>query len=508
MKNKIIKLTILSTFTLGALTSCERELDQAAFVKYPIEEAMTSPANFTQAINGAYSAIKGVSAANNPVGDPTLPNGGLGYFNSDTGNQIIVPDLTTDNLIVNPQGRQSNFTAYNWTFSANNGSVTGLFTQAYAVIARANMPLKFINNLPLGAFRTNIEANARAIRAAAHFDLVRAYCKIPTQSADANASLGIPYVTEFNPIETNVSRNLTVAQVYDNIIADLNFALNNITESPTDKSKFSKAAINGLLSRVYLYKGDYASAVTAGNSSIAASSSVGTLVNFPNIWASNNADGVLLKILNSPQENVTVGVAYQQGYNPALPTFGSIRSEYVVPMSLYDLFTATDVRKAAYIRRGTYQGVQRNNVIKWGNNSGGGTPLNVVEVKYLRTAEVYLNTAEAAFKAGNQPLANTLLNTLKAQRYSGYSPVTLSGTALWNEIMLQRRLELAFENDRYYTFKRQGLVMQRTGEDPNLDGTGTASVVQTIQPTDTRWQWPIPQATINITPSFQQNPGY
>lgn len=504
MKNKIIKLTALGVLTLGVLTSCERELDQAAFNQVPIEEAMKSEANFTQAINGAYSAIKGVSAAN----AAQLPNSGLGYFNSDTGNQIIIPDLTTDNLIVNPQGRTSNFTAYNWTFSSNNASVTGLFAQGYAVIARANMPLKYINNLPVGAFRTNIEANAKAIRAAAHFDLVRAYCKIPTQSADANASLGIPYITEFNPLATSTIRTLTVAQVYDNIISDLNFALNNITESPTDKSKFSKAAINGLLSRVYLYKGDYNNAISAGNSSIAASSSVGTLTNFPNIWASNNADGVLLKILNSPQENVTVGVAYQQGYNPALPTFGSIRSEYVVPMSLYNLFSATDIRKTAYIRRSVYQGFDRNNVIKWGNNAAGGTPLNVVEVKYLRTAEVYLNTAEAAFKVGNESLANTLLNTLKAQRYSPYSPISLSGTALWNEIMLQRRLELAFENDRFYTFKRQGLTMQRTGEGPNIDGTGSASTVQTILPNDTRWQWPIPQATINITPSFQQNPGY
>ncbi len=420
-------------------------------------------------------------------------------------NQIIVPDLTTDNLIYNPQGRSSNFTAYNWSFSANNGSVTGLFSQAYFVISRANMPLSYLNNLPAGAFRNNIEAQARAVRAAAHFDLVRAYCKIPTQSSDASASLGIPYITKFDPLDNTVTRTINVGQVYDNIIGDLNFAINNITDAPTDKSKFSKAALYGLLSRVYLYKGDYNNAVTAGNSSIALSASVGPRDTFTNIWASNNVDGVLLKILNSTQENVTVGVAYQQG---ATATGGNIRSEYVVPKSLNDLYTATDIRKTAYIRTSAYQGVQRNHVVKWAVNTGGGTPLNVVEVKYLRTAEVYLNVAEAAYKLGNETLANSLLNTLKAQRYSGYVPVTLTGTALWNEIMLQRRLELAFENDRFYTLKRLGLPMQRTGEGPNIDGTGTASTVQTILPSDTRWQWPIPQSTINVTPTFQQNPGY
>lgn len=491
MKKTFLKYMLIAT--LGSLPlSCERELEQSAYNQIPLEVAMTSPQNFTQAINGAYSAIKG-----------------SGYFSTDTGNQLIVPDVTTDNLVYNPEGRGSNFTAYNWNFSANNGSVTGLFTQGYFVISRANLPLKYIENLPAGAFRTNIEANARAIRAAVHFDLVRAYCKIPTQSADANASLGIPYITTFDPLENSIIRNLTVAQVYDKIIEDLNFAVANITENPADRSKFSKAAIYGLLSRVYLYKGDYANAVTAGNQSITLLPSVGTRANFTNVWASNNVDGVLFKVLNSTQENVTVGVAYQQG---ATATAGNIRSEYVVPKSFYDLFTTTDIRKSAYMRRSAYtvgtSSTTRNHVIKYAFNTGGGTPLNVVEPKYLRTAEVYLNVAEAAYRTGNEATANTLLNTLKAQRYDAYVPTTLAGTALYNEIMLQRRLELAFENDRFYTFKRLGLPLQRTGEGANIDGTGTPSTVQTIAASDHRWQWPIPQSAINITPEFQQNPGY
>ena len=101
-----------------------------------------------------------------------------------------------------------------------------------------------------------------------------------------------------------------------------------------------------------------------------------------------------------------------------------------------------------------------------------------------------------------------MLNTLKASRYSGYVSTTLTGQALLDEVMKQRRLELAFENDRFYTFKRLGLALQRTGEGPNVDGTGTASLVQSIQPTDHRWQWPIPLSAINVNPNIQQNPGY
>ena len=490
MKNKIIKLSILGIIALGTITSCERELNQDAYLQVSEELAFQSEINFTQAVNGAYSAIKG-----------------QGYFSVDTGNQVAVPDITTDNLVLNPEGRKSNLVASNWSYGSNDFAVTGLFQQAYFVIARANTPLKYINNLPAGAFRNNIEGQARAVRAAAHFDIVRAYCKIPTQSADANGSLGIAYIEKFDPLDLTQTRNLTVAQVYDKIIADLTFAAANITDNPADKSKMSKAAVNGLLSRVYLFKGDYPNAIAAGNLSIAASPSVGSIGNFPLVWSSNNTDGVLLKILNSTQENVTVGVAYQQG---ATATGGNIRSEYVVPKTFRDLFIATDVRRNAYVRQSAYQGQQRFHVIKWAVNTGGGTPLNVVEPKYLRTAEVYLNVAEAAMRltTPNEILANNLLNTLKAQRYAGYVPVTLSGTALLDEILLQRRLELAFETDRFYTLKRLGLTMQRSGEGEQITGAGTPSTVQTILPSNPRWQWPIPLESININPAIQQNPGY
>ena len=125
-----------------------------------------------------------------------------------------------------------------------------------------------------------------------------------------------------------------------------------------------------------------------------------------------------------------------------------------------------------------------------------------------RTAEVYLNVAEAAYRTGNAVLANKLLNDLKRERYSAYVDVTLAGQALLDEIMLQRRLELAFENDRLYTFKRQGLAMQRTGEGPNIDGTGVASLIQNIAASDYRWQWPIPKGAIDVNPNIQQNPSY
>ncbi|KMQ68218.1 hypothetical protein ACM39_10265 [Chryseobacterium sp. FH2] len=488
MKN--IKYLIIGLVSLGIMSSCERDLEQTSPQKVATIDAFKTVSGFQAGINAAYDAMKN-----------------SGYFAGDT-NQLAIPDEISDNLVISPLGRQTNFLAYNWNFNGGVGSVTNLFIYGYKAISYANLPMLYINNLPDGADKNDIMAQARGIRAMIHFDLVRAYCKIPTQSSDANSSMGIDYVDTYEPMGTSFGRKLTVAQVYDKIIDDLTFAANNIGNS-TDKGRLTKPAILGMLSRVYLYKGDYQNTVNYGQQSISMSSSVGSLSNFPLVWSSNNTDGVLFKVLNSANEAVTTGTVYQQG---ATATGGNIRAEYVVPKSVYELFTPTDVRKSAYMRQSTYvsgvNSLTANSVVKYATNTAETSSLNIIEIKYLRTAEVYLNVAEAAYKIGNETLANTLLNTLKKQRYAGYTDVTLSGTNLWNEIMLQRRLELAFEMDRFYTLKRLALGLQRTGEGARADGTGTPASTQTIAASSYLWQWPIPVTSINNDPNLPQNPGY
>jgi hypothetical protein len=57
---------------------------------------MTRPESFRQALDGAYTAFKG------------------GYYTSDAGSQLIMGDLTTDNLIITDAGRNSNASASNF----------------------------------------------------------------------------------------------------------------------------------------------------------------------------------------------------------------------------------------------------------------------------------------------------------------------------------------------------------------------------------------------------------
>ncbi|WP_276967189.1 RagB/SusD family nutrient uptake outer membrane protein [Chryseobacterium sp.] len=487
MKKNIIKISLAALTAFVSLTSCDRNLDQISSINEDQEQAMTRPETFRQAMDGAYTALKG-----------------SGYYTSDTGNQLIMGDLTTDNLVRTTTGRNTNFAASNFEFSSDNSQTTGLFNAAYLVISRANFVLKYINNGVLsGTQKTNLEAEARALRAIAHFDIVRAYSQIPTQSAGAKNTIGIYYSETYSPLNNTSSRNLTVDQVYDKITSDLLFAADNITQNDADKGRLSKAAIYGLLSRIDLYRGDYVNTIKYGELALNLSPSITTLDNFTRIWKENEGisritDGVLFQISNSAAEQNTVGVAYNQSV-PAL------RSEFVVDYDLYTAYTSNDVRKGAYFTVGTYSGQKYNHVTKY---SGNGGPSNIVPVKYLRSAEVLLNVAEAYYRTGNGTQALVLLNKLRAERYSSFTPGTETGQALLDAILKERRLELAFENDRWYTLKRLNLPVQRSGKGDLFDGTGTPAVEQTLAAGSFKWQWPIPITAIQANPNIQQNDKY
>ncbi|ROI06396.1 MULTISPECIES: RagB/SusD family nutrient uptake outer membrane protein [unclassified Chryseobacterium] len=486
MKKNIIKISLAALTAFVSLTSCDRNLDQVSSINEPVEQAMSRPESFRQALDGAYTSLKGA-----------------GYYSGDTGSQLIMGDLTTDNLIRTASGRNSNFAASNFEFSSDNSQTTGLYSAAYLVISRANFVLANTNNGVLsGTQKANIEAEARALRAIVHFDLVRAYSKIPTQSADAKTSIGIYYAEKYDPLNNSASRNLTVEQVYDKIIADLLFAADNITQNDADKGRLSKAAVYGLLSRVNLYKGDYDNTIKYGELALGLSPSVTQRANFSKIWkdkeGDNINDGVLFQVLNSAAEQNTVGVAYNQ----AVP---ALRSEFVVDYDLYTAYTASDVRKPAYFTTSAYSGETYNHVTKYAGNGG---PANIVPIKYLRGAEVLLNVAEAYYRSGNPASALTLLNKLRNERYSSFTPGTETGQALLDAILKERRLELAFENDRWYTLKRLGLSVQRSGKGDLFDGTGAPAVEQTLSAGSYKWQWPIPITAIQANPNIKQNDKY
>lgn len=97
---------------------------------------------------------------------------------------------------------------------------------------------------------------------------------------------------------------------------------------------------------------------------------------------------------------------------------------------------------------------------------------------WLRLAEMYLNYAEAAYNCGNEALCRQYLNKVRSRTGVNMPAVTESGANLFDRIVNERRVELAFEPFRYFDLRRwkiadfyENIYLMGTGVLEFPDGT-------------------------------------
>lgn len=476
MKNIILKISVLAFIFTGA-TSCDSELDQIPFDEFGNENAYVSAADFENAIRGAYAGFAS----------------GAMYGGSDAGGMIDAGDVLADNVTTAQAGRGTRRNLHNWRYVAADGPLSNIYQQTYNIVNRTNLILENIVDFD-GDNKENITAEAKALRALAHFNSVIFFGKIPTQSGDANGSLGIAYVTEVDA--NQLPTRETVGATYDMIVSDLTDALAGINETNPD-GRMNKEAVATLLSRVYLYMGKYD--LTANTANMVTTKPA-SRDNFAGVWKDANQDGLLFYIPNEVSTlGIGVGVTYSQG------SLSILKPEYVVDYDFYNQFSDEDIRKTAYTATATAAGENVNAIIKW---FGRGTASDgLVDLKILRAAEAYLNKAEAYFRLGNEVEARIALDEVRSRRYTSFAGGE-TGQALLDAIMLERRLEFAFEGHRFLDLKRWGLGVERDGFGDLADGSGVPSDVQTLSSGSNKFQLPIAQFIIDVNPNIDQNPGY
>ena len=107
----------------------------------------------------------------------------------------------------------------------------------------------------------------------------------------------------------------------------------------------------------------------------------------------------------------------------------------------------------------------------------------------LRLGEMYLIRSEALFNgATGTSTALDDINTLRDRA----SLAGLPGPLSLDDILNERRKELAFEGHRWYDLTRNNKGVE---------------VLQNVTTTD-QYLWPIPQAERDVNPNMNQNPGY
>ena len=481
-----LKYFLLASFLVGGVMSCKKsQLELYPYNQKETSQAFKTEADVELAVRGMYSGLK----------NPYL-----------SGTWNIMADALSDNLITNPIGRGTLRTFSEWRYTGED-TYSELFADGYNIARRANAILENIESFPAGTFKDNTKGQALAIRALIYFDMVRVFSKT-YQNASATDST-MPYVTTTE--STNLPAKEPVKAFYDKVIADLEAAKPLIGTAVTNGVfRLNKTSVAGLLSRVYLYKGDWAKTISSATEALGATPNVASRAEFPNIWTDATNSGVLFKVNNTVQDNIT-----SQGVNYYQTVGGQKKSEYTVPKTVRQLFISSDIRTSAYIETSVYNGSNYNHVIKYNARAQTGATVpvaGVVDAKILRAAEVLLNRAEAYYRSGDEANARNDLKTLKSNRYSSYDPTAdnaLTGQALLDEILLQRRLELAFEGDRFWDLKRRNLPVVRdatVGE--KSDGSGTPYKFANLPVGDKKFQLPFPVDEVNFNPNFTQNPGY
>jgi hypothetical protein len=476
MKN-IFKKLLLSVFGLLLVQSCDHELDQLPNDSLLPSSYYTNASEFEFATRGIYSAFLGGS-----------------YYG---GSLQSLPDIMSDNVILAQRGRRSNQSFHEWRHSPN--LAWGMLYSPYVVTNRANLILNYIDNLDDGPEKDNFMGEAKAARALALFDMVRVYSKIPTQSG-SDSSLGLPVITGIDPNVRELRPPLTDS--YQFVVTELEEA-KALINSDNGVGRLNKDAVSAILSRAYLYMGEYQNAVNSANE---VSTPISSFADVGQVWKDASEAGVIFKIDQDRNlDGVSIGVEWSQSTanNEVIP-------EYVVSFELNNLYQNTDARRNAYIANLPDQdGFLYNAIFKMYGETG--QQNGVIDPKVIRSAEVALNKAEAYFFLGQEGPALTALDELRSNRYSDYTAGTESGSDLLAAIQLERRLELFAEGHRFFDLKRWNLGISRSATDGEfIDGTGTPvpAAFLNLSAGSHLFEMPIPQSEINVFPEFQQNPGY
>lgn len=458
MKKLIISLSIIG---LVGLTSCQddfMEYDPSSSVE--VNGAIENEGQLETAVLGIYDGLQSNFAYGN-------------YY-------ITAQEILSDNgfVLFDNSNRFTDFYRYQHAISSG-GSIANMWTIGYRVIARANFVLGF-DGMIEGESVDQSFAEARAIRALELFNLVNYYAR---PYGTVNQDLGIPIPKNFES-GTAIERS-SVSDVYDEITTQLELAAANLPSATAgNKARMTKEAAYGILSRAYLYQKNYVKAIEYADLALANASLLGNTelrdYYLNSITNGETLFGIAFDALDNPNANDALYATWSIGrYEDTAAT-----SEF------YNLISDTDIRKDLYQEWNTTDNPSPYGVLKFGGVDN--------DVVVIRATEVLLNKIEAMYFTNPAQASTLLVDWVQTNRDPAYT-FSGSGQALLDEILLQRRIELAFEGHRYFDMNRYQLDIQR----------GANSTVNSFMPfSDYRRVFPIPLNEMNTNPLMVQNPTY
>lgn len=404
-------------------------------------------------------------------------------------NYIIVGEVMADNVYAN--GNSGRFSEYSkMQLLSTSNYIDGLFRSPYGAVANPNMVIRTDLSEVEGneADKDHILGEAYAVRALAHFDLLRFFGQ---QYNSEGNGLGISYITEFKGENYNAIQRATVeenkSQLYDDIENAIKFLqLGEESQYEKDKERITLDAAYAIKSRMGVYFKDYDFALE-GSSMIVDNYTITQAAHLAQYWAqSSPGEASIFELYQSDTDNAGLS---SLGYIFRSTSYGDIQ---VFNNTIADAdFDKEDVRISSQMIGKDLKG-QLKNLGKYPDTEKG-----TDNIKVLRIEEVILNHAESLLNgsASNATTALTYLNKIPQHRNAAtYSVATM------DNILKERRKEFIFEGFRFFDLQRSGKDIKDMGEAVNNHGLVPAG--------DGKYSLPIPRQELDVNSNAVQNPGY
>lgn len=423
----IFKIALYAVGITTATISCSNDFVEREFEQNVIQADLTNVNEVKSFVRGCYASMRSstyygrdFTAFGEVRSDEMFSNTASGYF-------------------LNVQ---------NYTMLSNDAYASGTYNQIYTMIAKANI---VINTKIGGLSGTPVDiqtaeyyqGQAYALRAQGFFDLLRLFGQKYSGSAE---SLGVVTPLKYDP-KAKQARS-TIAQTETQIESDFATALSMMTaraayDTPSNKTELSINGLKALMSRYYLYKGDYAKVRSLVNDIIA-----------------SKLYSVVAKDLYQPSFDFTLrGAAPNSIFELEVGTDSSLStSSYnqvlsingyanlVVKPAVVTLYTAGDVRSSLITKSGSTYFLSAGAKGKYLNRTGADN------VKIVRYEEVLLNGIEAELMPGGDATKALLYYNLIVQNRGLLAATTVDLATLKTE----RIKELLGEGFRQWDLLRWG----------------------------------------------------
>ncbi len=479
MKMRLKPVYIVPILLITIFTACKKPLN--TLPQDLLLEIVTFD-DVRNAMRGAYDGFQ----SNLYYGSPSASGTTSGWS--------VLPDLMGDDFVEALESLGNWNVMSEMAYSSDNGQVGGAFIQPYEIISRVNNLLKFLDKYETGDTELEakrIRAQILAIRAHAHFDLMRYFA--PEFGRNSTA-LGVPFVTVFDPEKpfANLPVRNTVKENYDAILKDLGDALiafregGNTTDN-TSRNYIDSVVVYAMRARVNYYASDWAAVIADANVALALRP-VGTSANYISTFAAAGEAAPTSEVYWAiPSENALQPGRAVSGSNPSYRVTAAMSA---ILQSQGGAYVSTGINRFNQLGFGD---VQRTICWKYPG---------IRSFKVFRAGELLLMRAEAKQRTGDLT-ALIDLNTLRTNR--GVAIGAEVGAALLNAILLQRRVELLGEGHRWFDLRRSTKTIVRA-ECGVANGSRADNC--NIGPTSRSWTFPIPFNEIKVNPNLQQNQGY